>query len=216
VISVSLGEKDAPLRALCLGAHCDDIEIGCGGTILQLCGEKGLEVSWIVFSSDPQRAAEARAGAGLFLAKAVHHDVEILDFRERYFPYQAVEIKEYFDGLGERVHPEVIFTHFRDDRHQDHRLISELTYNTFRDHFILEYEIPKYDGDIGQPNCYVHIDNQTAKQKLGYIDSAFLSQRHRPWFSTQTFEALMRIRGIESRAPDGLAEAFHVRKLVIG
>jgi len=202
---------------LCIGAHCDDIEIGCGGSLLRLLeSNPALRVHWVVFSSNEQRAAEARAAADAVLAGASDARVEIEGFRGRYFPYVATEIKERFDRLAVEVAPDLVLTHYREDLHQDHRLLSELTYNTFRDHLILEYEIPKWDGDLGRPNVFVQLDSAHCDRKVEILLDAFPSQRDKHWFSEETFRGLMRIRGVEARAPSGYAEAFHCRKLVVG
>ena len=202
-------------RILCLGAHCDDIEIGCGGTILKLLeSTSGVHVDWIVFSSSDVREAEARAGAAKFLAGAGSANVVVESFRERYFPY-VPEIKEYFDGLGATLRPDVVFTHFRDDLHQDHVLLANLALNTFRDNLILEYEIPKWDGDLGRPAVFVPLGEEQVHAKVEAIWDAYESQRDKHWFTKETFLALLRVRGIECKAPSGYAEAFHCRKLVL-
>ena len=201
---------------LCLGAHCDDIEIGCGGTVLKLVEmHPGARVRWVVFSSDARRAEEARASARVFLDGVSDVDVRVEGFRGRYFPYVGAEIKEYFDRLAAEGAPDLVLTHYRFDLHQDHRLLSDLTYNTFRDHLVLEYEIPKYDGDMGQPNAYVHLDEAHCDLKVATILDAFPSQREKDWFDERTFRGLLRLRGMESKSPSGLAEAFHCRKLVL-
>jgi LmbE family N-acetylglucosaminyl deacetylase len=201
---------------LCLGAHCDDIEIGCGGTILRLLdANPGVDIRWIVFSGEPERAAEARTSAGAFLERATGARVDIEAFRERYFPYVATGVKEYFDALSAESAPDVIFTHYRADLHQDHRLLSELTYQAFRDQLILEYEIPKFDGDLGRPNVYVSLDAEQCERKLAAILHAFPSQRAKPWFTEETFRSLLRLRGVEAKADSGYAEAFHCRKLTL-
>ena len=204
-------------RVLCLGAHADDIEIGCGGTILKLLGERPDEIAvdWVVFSGSEERAAEARASARAFLAAAKEANVRVEGFRERYFPSIGDRIKDHVARLGEEVSPDLVLTHYREDRHQDHRLISELTYNTFRDHLILEYEIPKYDGDLGRPEVFVHLDLVHCDRKIDHLLEHFPSQKERHWFTEDTFRALMRLRGVESRAPSGFAEGFHCRKLVL-
>jgi LmbE family N-acetylglucosaminyl deacetylase len=201
---------------LCLGAHCDDIEIGCGGAIQKLvAANPGVRVRWVVFSSDAERAAEARASAPLFTGEA-SLDVRVEDFRGRYFPYVGDRIKEYFDRLAlETPQPDLVFTHYRFDLHQDHRLLSDLTYNTFRDHLVLEYEIPKWDGDTGQPNTYVPLDEALCERKVAVIWESFPSQRDKHWFTKATFWALLRLRGIEAKAPSGYAEGFHCRKAVL-
>jgi LmbE family N-acetylglucosaminyl deacetylase len=202
-------------RILCLGAHCDDIEIGCGGTLLKLLeASPGAHVDWIVFSSSDVREAEAHAGAARFLEGAGSANVVVESFRERYFPY-VPEIKEYFDDLGATLRPDIVFTHFRDDLHQDHVLLAELALNTFRDHLILEYEIPKWDGDLGRPGVFVPLQQSQVDAKVDAIWDAYESQQDKHWFTKETFLALMRVRGIECKAPSGYAEAFHCRKLVL-
>jgi LmbE family N-acetylglucosaminyl deacetylase len=202
-------------RILCLGAHCDDIEIGCGGTLLKLLeASPGAHVDWIVFSSSDVREAEARAGAARLLGGAGSANVVVESFRERYFPY-VPEIKEYFDDLGATLRPDIVFTHFREDLHQDHVLLAELALNTFRDHLILEYEIPKWDGDLGRPTVFVPLERAQVDAKVDAIWDAYESQHDKHWFTKETFLALMRIRGIECKAPSGYAEAFHCRKLVL-
>jgi LmbE family N-acetylglucosaminyl deacetylase len=209
-------DREAPCRILCLGAHCDDIEIGCGGTILRLLQQnKRISVHWLVFSSNERRAQEASASAHLFLDHATEHTIRIRNFRDGYFPFLGAEIKQYFEQLKLEFSPELIFTHFRDDRHQDHRLISELTWNTFRDHLILEYEIPKYDGDLGAPNCFVHLDEATCQRKVDYLLRSFTSQAQKHWFTEDTFLATLRIRGIESASPTKYAEGFYCRKMIV-
>jgi LmbE family N-acetylglucosaminyl deacetylase len=201
---------------LCLGAHCDDIEIGAGGSIIRLIEQSpDVDVHWVVFSSTPVREQEARDAAACFLAGARRSNVRIEQFRERYFPFIGASIKDYFDDLGKAVRPDIVFTHSLDDRHQDHRLIAELTWNTFRDHLILEYEIPKYEGDLGHPNVFVALDDDTASRKVDHLTAAFQSQQDKEWFTASTFKGLMRLRGIEAKAPGGYAEAFSCRKLVL-
>ena len=215
MISLLSSSADPVTRILCLGAHCDDIEIGCGGTVLKLLEARpGLHVDWVVFSSDEERELEARAGADAVLGSA-GSSVRIGTFRQRFFPYVAAEVKDFFDELGASARPDVVFTHFGDDRHQDHRLLSELAYNTFRDQLILEYEIPKWDGDLGRPSVYVQLEPEHVERKVESIWTAFESQRDKHWFSKETFLAIMRLRGIECKAPSGYAEAFYCRKLVL-
>jgi LmbE family N-acetylglucosaminyl deacetylase len=206
----------APLRVLCLGAHSDDIEIGCGGTVLQVASARpDTMFHWVVFSGEGEREREARHGANLFLRAACQHEITVKRFRDGFFPYVGSEIKEYFEELKSQVSPDVVFTHFRRDRHQDHRVISDLTWNTFRDHLILEYETPKYDGDLGSPNCYVPLDETICRMKTDYLAAAFKSQQGKRWFSADTFRGLMRIRGIEAGGPAGYAEAFYAHKVVL-
>jgi LmbE family N-acetylglucosaminyl deacetylase len=215
VLVLGDGLSSALSSVLCIGAHSDDIEIGCGGTVLKLvAANSDLAVRWVVLSADGARADEARASAERFLDGAAKVDVEVLTFRERYFPHLA-ELKEFFDDLGSRVRPDIVLTHHQGDVHQDHRATAELTWNTFRDHLILEYEIPKYDGDLGRPNAFVGLDEETAHAKTKAIVEGFPSQAERYWFTAETFLALMRLRGIEARAPSGFAEAFHAKKIAL-
>jgi LmbE family N-acetylglucosaminyl deacetylase len=203
-------------NVLCLGSHADDIEIGCGGTIIKLLEtHKNVSVCWVVFGSEGKRTEEAHKSASLFLAAAATKTVIVKEFLNSFFPYIGLEIKRYFEQLKRDFHPDVIFTHYRNDLHQDHRVISELTWNSFRDHLILEYEIPKYDGDLGSPNLFVHLDHSTAQKKLDFILESFPSQREKHWFDRETFLSILRLRGVESGAPTKYAEAFYSRKLVL-
>ena len=203
-------------RILCLGAHSDDIEIGCGGTILRLLHEEpGCEIHWNVFSCTPIRKREAARAAGLFLAAAKTRKVVLRSYRDSYFPSLYKGLKAEFEKLKRQFEPDLILTHYRNDLHQDHRVIGELTWNTFRHHLILEYEIPKYDGDLGAPNFFVGLDRATCEQKARYICQSFASQRAKHWFTEDTFLALQRLRGIESNSPHGFAEGFYCRKLVL-
>lgn len=200
---------------LCIGAHCDDIEIGCGGTVLRLLElNPELEVHWIVLCSDALRRREALDAARRFLGEASEKRVQVLSHRDGFLPYQGGDVKEYFESLKRMVQPDLILTHFRGDLHQDHRLVCELTWNTFRNHLILEFEIPKYDGDLGAPNLFVPLSESQVARKIENVLGAFASQRHRRWFREDTFRALMRLRGVECNAEAGYAEAFHARKLV--
>jgi LmbE family N-acetylglucosaminyl deacetylase len=206
----------SPLKLLCLGAHSDDIEIGCGGTLLRLLSEHpGCEVHWVVMSANPPRALEARASADAFLDTAGRKTVIVKDFKESFFPYVGAEIKIFFEELKGMVKPDVIFSHRLHDRHQDHRIIAEFTWNTFRDHLILEYEIAKYEGDLGQPNIFVPLARAVAERKVELLIKHFASQATRTWFRPATFQGLMSIRGVECNADEGYAEAFHASKLVI-
>jgi LmbE family N-acetylglucosaminyl deacetylase len=209
------GQTGRPFKILCLGAHSDDIEIGCGGLVLSLITSmKSVDVDWIVFSASGARAKEARRAAGLFLEGASRKRVIIHRFRDGFFPFDA-RIKTAFEALKPSK-PDLVLTHYREDRHQDHRVLSDLAWNTFRDHLVLEYEIPKYDGDLGHPNCFVPLDRETSARKIEYLEAAFGSQRGKDWFSADTFHGLMRLRGVECRAPEGLAEAFYARKIRVG
>ena len=205
----------AALRVLCLGAHSDDIEIGCGATIMRLIEMyPSLEVIWVVLGACGDRAAEARKSAEAILQQVKEKRIVVAGFRDGFFPYIGVEVKDYFEHLKTEVAPDLIFTHYRNDLHQDHRLICELTWNTFRDHLVLEYEIPKYDGDLGAPNFFVHLDETMSRKKVEHILAHFETQGNRHWFSQDTFLGLMRLRGVESRAPERYAEAFYARKIV--
>jgi LmbE family N-acetylglucosaminyl deacetylase len=209
--------RDRVFKILCLGAHSDDIEIGCGGTILKLVQEyENTVFHWVVLSSDERRKREAVESANVFLAGAKEKAIVIKGFKDGFFPYVGGEIKDYFEGLKREVDPDLIFTHHRLDLHQDHRLVSELTWNTFRDHLILEYEIPKYDGDLGAPSFFVHLDEPTYKTKLRNIFSVFKTQAENNWFAEETFQSIARLRGIESNALSNYAEAFYSRKVVLG
>jgi len=201
-------------RVLCLGAHSDDIEIGCGGTILRLAElVPDLEVCWVVFSAPGQRSSEAKNSAENFLGKNARHTVKIGAFRESYFPSEWASIKDWFEEIRTGFTPDLVLTHFRDDRHQDHRVISDLAWNTFRSHLVLEYEIPKYDGDLGRPNLYVNLPESVARNKVEILMQHFKTQQSKHWFTEDLFLGLMRIRGIE--AASQYAEAFHSRKLVL-
>jgi len=207
--------RKGPEKVLCLGAHCDDIEIGCGGTILKLLGERReIIFSWVTFSSHGQRSAEARESADRFLKKSKSHSLTVKEFRDGFFPYLGSEIKEFFEHLKGNFDPDIIFTHFRSDFHQDHRLISDLTWNTFRNHLILEYEIPKYDGDFASPNLFVQLSEQICREKIEILHDAYYSQKDKQWFTEDTFWSLMRIRGMEANSPTKYAEGFYCRKIV--
>jgi LmbE family N-acetylglucosaminyl deacetylase len=216
VIRLSLPDSGSePFSILCLGAHSDDIEIGCGATILHL--KKllpRLRFHWIVFSAVGPRDQEARRAAELFTS-GCETSVVVKEYRDGFFPYVGHEVKAFFEGLKEAVNPDLVFTHWREDAHQDHRLVSELTWNTFRSQMVLEYEIPKYDGDLGRPNLFVPSDTPLYETKVDYLFEAFKSQQSKRWFERETFLGLMRIRGMECNAASGYAEAFHCRKVVL-
>jgi LmbE family N-acetylglucosaminyl deacetylase len=205
-----------PLTILCLGAHSDDIEIGCGATLLRLlASHPDASVYWIVFSAEEQRADEARQSARAMLRRAARATIAVEGFRDGFFPHEGADIKSYFERLKSLVSPDVIFTHHQADRHQDHRVVAELTWNTYRDHLVLEYEIPKYDGGLVTPNHFVPIDTATCRRKVRHLMRAFPSQQGRGWWSEETFLGLMRLRGIESASRTGYAEGFHVPKAVL-
>lgn len=207
--------SDRPLRVLLLGAHSDDLEIGCGGAILELIKHHPTaEITWVVFSADEVREAEARTSAAAFLDGA-RHTVVIEHFRESFFPEQWAQLKECFEQL-KPVDPDIIFAHSLADSHQDHRTVGELVWNTFRDHLVLQFEIPKYEGDLGQPQIYAPLPIEVVRRKVDTLMTSFPSQVARPWFTASTFEGLMRIRGVESNAPSGYAEAFHLLKGRLG
>jgi LmbE family N-acetylglucosaminyl deacetylase len=211
MLALNLASGRGPLHLRWVGAHSDDIEIGCGATILTLLKHRRrVEVDWVVFSAPGERAREARRGAALFLKGAPKARVQIHGFRDGFFPYEQ-KIKEVFESL-KQTKPDLVLTHYRHDRHQDHRVLSDLAWNTFRDHLVLEYEIPKFDGDLGQPNCFVPLARAMAARKARFLAQAFGTQRDKHWFSDETFLGLMRLRGMECRAPGGYAEAFYSRK----
>ena len=214
MLTALLGQAGAPLRILCLGAHCDDIEIGCGGAVLRLLEERpGSTVRWVALSSNPEREREARASATGFLAGAGQSEIVIKEFRDGYLPFHGVEVKDFFESIKKDARPDLILTHHRHDRHQDHRMIAELTWNTWRNHLIAEYEIPKYEGDLGQPNVFVALAPDVAARKVELIMKHFGTQHDKYWFRPETFAGLMAVRGVEAGA--AAAEAFHVRKLVL-
>jgi LmbE family N-acetylglucosaminyl deacetylase len=199
---------------LCLGAHADDIEIGCGGTVLQLAElHPGLCVSWVALSAHGERRREGAESAERFLKGVGRKSIVLKEFRDGFLPYQGAEVKEFFEQLKGEVSPDLILTHYRDDLHQDHRLVCELTWNTFRNHLILEYEIPKYDGDLGTPNVFVPLSANICDRKTAYLLEHYESQREKSWFSAETFRAMLRLRGIEAGSDTGYAEGFYGRKL---
>src|SRR5271157_1771692 len=214
--SLSLAWDPAlPINILCLGAHSDDIEIGCGGTILRLARQyPNCVFYWVVFSATGVRAGEAQRAATLFAGAGALKGPLLKAFQDGFMPFVGAEVKAVFEDL-KSISPDLIFTHHRDDAHQDHRLLSELTWNTFRDHLILEYEVPKYDGDLSRPNLFVPLEAPLYEKKIDYLFEAFESQRAKRWFDRETFLGLMRIRGMESNSISGYAEAFHVRKAII-
>lgn len=214
---LTLAEPGDTLSVLCIGAHSDDIEIGTGGTILSwiATGVK-LHVHWCVLSATECRIAEAEESAAAFLSGAASARVELADFKDGFFPYQGDDIKRWMEDLKLRAKPDIIFTHRHDDAHQDHREISNLTWNSFRDHFILEYEIPKWDGDLGQPNMYRSLTQSIFNRKVELLLAAFATQRSKDWFNADVFRGLARLRGMECRAPEALAEGFFVRKALLG
>lgn len=211
---ISLLDPSRIRRLLCLGAHCDDIEIGAGATILRLVeNNPGVDIRWVVFgAADPVRREEAAAAAGLFAPNA---RVELLDFRDAFMQYDGVRVKETFERLKREFDPDLILTHHDDDRHQDHRLINQFTWNTWRNHAILEYEIFKYDGDLGRPNVFSPVSQPLVDRKVSNLLAAFKSQTGKQWFTPDVFTSLMRLRGVECNAPGRYAEAFHARKICL-
>jgi LmbE family N-acetylglucosaminyl deacetylase len=213
-LALERGNSDG-LTVLCLGAHSDDIEIGCGGTILRLAEQcPGVRFHWVVFSAVGIRETEARQAASLFAGNALGQ-ILLKTFRDGFMPYEGAEVKRVFEELKQAISPDLILTPYRKDAHQDHRTIAELTWNTFRNHLIWEYEIPKYDGDLGQPNVFVPLDAEVYRAKVRRLMDAFQSQHSKPWFEESTFLSLLRLRGTECNAPSGYAEAFYCRKLII-
>jgi LmbE family N-acetylglucosaminyl deacetylase len=220
VLGFPLATVPHPIRRiLALGSHADDLEIGCGATLLLVTRAlPDVEVTWVVLGAEGEREREARASAEAFLAAAARGEVVVHGFQDGYFPYLGGAVKDVFEGLKSRFDPDLILTHAREDLHQDHRLVCELTWNTWRDHLILEYEIPKYDGDLGTPNVFVPVAEALAREKAQLIVSSFSSQLGKHWFDEELFLGFMRVRGVEARSPSGYAEAFTCRKLslVIG
>jgi LmbE family N-acetylglucosaminyl deacetylase len=214
--SLKIAGPNEKLAVLCLGAHSDDIEIGLGATLLQMIARGvDLDVHWCVLSGEGARHDEATASAQDFLKGARNVQIEVAAFRTSFFPEQSETIKSWFETLKTRSRADLIFTHRKDDAHQDHREVNRLTWNTFRDHCILEYEIPKWDGDIGQPNLYVQVGPEALQRKIDLLMSHFGTQRSKHWFDEETFRGLARLRGLECGAPDRYAEAFFARKLTL-
>jgi LmbE family N-acetylglucosaminyl deacetylase len=207
-------EGTAALKLLCIGAHSDDLEIGCGGTLLSwLESSRPVHVTWVVLTAAGERAREARRSATALLRRAAGVDMLLGDFKDGFLPSAHAAVKEFYESVAKRTAPDIILTHRLEDRHQDHRLAGELTWNTWRDHAIFEYEVPKYEGDLGQPNVFVPLNASTARRKAAHLARHFASQRSKAWFSEENFLALARLRGLECRSPSGLAEAFHARKM---
>ncbi len=205
-----------PLRLLAIGAHPDDIEIGCGGTLIRLLDDGVVsEVCMLILSGNAQRAAEAQASAAALLAGAAECRVIVRDFTDGFFPYQGQEVKRLFEELKADLSPDLIFTHQRRDLHQDHRLTCELSWNTFRNHMILEYEVPKYDGDMGRPNLFVPLEDDIRERKVAHLMTHFPSQLVKHWFNEEVFSGLLRLRGMECNSPTSFAEAFYCRKAVL-
>ena len=217
MLKLNFSDRTASTRkVLCLGAHADDIEIGCGGTVLRWLEEHDhLEIYWVVLSSNQKRKKEALNGADLFLQGARKKTILVESFRDGFFPYVGAAIKEYFEALKQRVSPDLVLTHYRNDRHQDHRLVSDLTWNTFRRELILEYEIPKYDGDLGQPNVFSHLTEAVCRKKIQYILETYKTQTQKHWLTEDTLRAILRLRGVESCAAGKFAEAFYCRKMIL-
>jgi LmbE family N-acetylglucosaminyl deacetylase len=214
---IQLTDPSRLKRILCLGAHSDDIEIGCGGTLLRLARENPeIEVRWVVFcGADERRKREAKESAAKYLTGFARSQVDVFEFRDAFMSFDGVAVKERFEELKKAFVPDLIFTHFRDDRHQDHRLLSDLAWNTWRDHQILEYEILKYDGDLGRPNVFAQLPEAVCRQKIDLLMSAFPTQANKQWFDEQTFWSMLRIRGVECNSPTKFAEAFHSRKILL-
>lgn len=217
MIGIKLNKNNnQSIKIICLGAHCDDIEIGCGGTLLSMLKKfKDVEVYWVVLSSDSKREEEARTSANMFLKHAKGKTIEIKNYRNGFFPYDGGEIKKYFEILKDRFSPDLIFTHYRMDLHQDHRTVSELTWNTFRNHLILEFEIPKYDGDFGTPNFFVPLHPSICKNKIITIIKSFKTQANKHWLTEDLLYSILRVRGMECVSGTKYAEAFYCRKIYL-
>lgn len=212
-MNIQLENKNG-INILLFGAHCDDIEIGCGGTILKFIDQYKInKIKWVVFASSKTRKEEAIESAYSFLKDVTIKDIEVFDYSDSILDQSKLKIKSNFESIKKEFEPDIIFTHYRDDRHQDHRLISDLTWNTFRNHFILEYEIPKYDGDLGHPNTFVLLNDEYTSEKVRLLLDHFKSQRSKHWFDEETFKSLMRVRGLESANINKYSEAFYCRKI---
>lgn len=213
---LSLAFPPSLRRVLCIGAHCDDVEIGCGATLLALARARPeVQLTIAVFTSEEGRDVESKRALQDLLGTSVQWQPEFGAFRNSHFPAQWSQIKEYLESIARRSNPDLIFTHCRDDLHQDHRTLAELTGTVFRNHWVLEYEIPKYDGDLGRPNVFVPLDAELVARKIETLLRCFPSQADKPWFTADTFRGLMRLRGIECQSPGGFAEAFFSRKLTL-
>ena len=217
MLALSLPDKAVPLNILCIGAHSDDIEIGCAATLLRLLADGyRLRVTWAVLSAVGERADEARSSAEALLStRADAVQLDLGAFRDSYFPADFEALKGHFVRLRERANPDVVFTHAMSDGHQDHRLVAELTWQTWRNHLVLEYEVPKYEDDLARPNVFVPVSRAVAQAKVDHLLSHFGSQRSKRWFSSETFAGLLRLRGVQCGAEEGFAEAFVSRKLVL-
>jgi LmbE family N-acetylglucosaminyl deacetylase len=217
MLPLELGRSGgAPVRLLAIGAHPDDIEIGCCGTILKLLEEDALSaIGWVVLSGKGERADEARASAEAVLSGVEEKRLMLRDFRDGFFPYDGGDIKEFFESLKSEFSPDIVLTHQRADLHQDHRVACELTWNTFRDHLILEYEVPKYDGDTGSPNLFVPLGEDLRRRKIDHLMTHFATQRPKRWFKEDLFSGLLRLRGMECNSPTSFAEAFYCRKAML-
>jgi LmbE family N-acetylglucosaminyl deacetylase len=216
MINLTLSNRSGALKVLCIGCHSDDVEIGCGGTILKLAESyPESEFHWVVFSGGEVRKAEAQRAAALFGGSCLKAVPLVLQFKDGFMPWQGAELKRVFEEDLKPLCPDLVFTHYRLDAHQDHRTIAELTWNTFRNHLILEYEIPKYDGDLGQPGFFVPLEREICETKTDHLLDAFESQRGKRWFEKSTFMALLRLRGMECNSESGYAEAFYCRKSIL-
>lgn len=214
MLALDLARPGRALRVLAIGAHSDDIEIGAGGAILSwIASGADVSIDWCALSAPGERADEARASAGDFLKGAARADIHLGNFRDGYFPAERTAVKDWVEALKRLETPDVVLCHQRNDAHQDHRLVCELVWNTFRDHLVLEYEIPKWDGDLGQPNIYVELSDAVLARKIELLHKHFGTQRSKAWFDDETFRGLARLRGVECRAR--YAEAFFARKLLL-
>jgi len=215
-LNIARGTARGRLNILCLGAHCDDIDLGCGGSLLALLRKHPTaHVTWVTFSGSAQRERELRSSARRFLRGAAQAQVVTHQFRDGFFPGQFTAIKETFERLKRLSRPDLIFTHQRSEFHQDHRIVAELTWNTFRNDLILEYEIPKYEGGLTTPSAYIALDRRQAERKIRILLASYKTQRAKAWFTADTFRGLMRLRGVESGAESGWAEGFHVAKMLV-
>lgn len=216
MLPLQIGSDHKQLRVLCLGAHSDDIEVGCAGTLLRWLREyRRVDVTWVVLSAPDGRAEEGKRSARSLLRGAARVDLIFGEFPDAHLPADFARAKTFLTGLRRRTRPDVVLTHRLEDRHQDHRMVAELTWQSWRDHLILEYEVPKYEGDLGQPNLFVPLSRAIGNRKVAHLIKHFGSQRSKHWFNADTFLGLMHVRGVECRSSSGLAEGFYVRKAVI-
>lgn len=174
-----------------------------------------LDVTWAVMSAAGERATEAGRSAKALLRRAVSLQLHMGDLPDSQFPAEFARAKQFMNDVRDSCQPDLVFTHWLDDRHQDHRLVGELTWQTWRDHLILEYDVPKFEGDLFCPNAFVPLSRSVAQRKSNHLMRYFGSQRAKYWFTSDTFMALSRLRGVACRSESGYAEGFNVRKILL-